>query len=115
MICAISTKASSVLTSSSGCTATLPAMAGATGEILSLRIFNGAALVAINDRITVAGLDCGTFHLPLSQLLAGATEIQIEPNDQEWIGAAQNQDISVSVPSLLGGAETTVLLYGSYF
>lgn len=114
-VIATATKAASAVTNSSGCNATLPAMSGGTAQILDLKIFNGSALVAVNDFITITGCLGGTFTIPLTQILAGATVIDSQFTNGELVGSAPDTQIQVSVPAVLGGASTTVILNGSYF
>jgi hypothetical protein len=112
------TKATSALTQSSAATATLPGMAGVTCYLQKILVFSGPSLLDLNADLTLAGLDAhASIPIPMSQLLVDARTIDIDFNHPNIVGMPAsdvNTDISLSIPALTGGAETTILLVGEY-
>jgi hypothetical protein len=113
------TAASTPITLSSGATATLPAVSGQTLYLQKAFVLNGASLVSlVTGDVTITGLSAGTLSIPIGQLLSQTTQVELDFSTTSGTGlpaSAPNTAIALSIPALLGGAETTLLLQGVYF
>lgn len=116
-----STKATSVLTSSSGCTITIPAEPNFTAAIQALIFYNGPSLVTINDSVTITGLaQINPLTIPLSEILSGPIYVhenfsQDQASSQgQLLASAVNTAIVITVPALLGGGQTDLIVFYRY-
>lgn len=112
------TKAVSAITSSSGMTMTIPAIPGFTIVIDAIKVYNGPSLISINDAVTIQNTDKGSdFRIPLQQILSEPTYIseRFTVDGLEPIRAISvNMPVSFVIPALLGGAETTMIVFYRY-
>jgi len=112
------TAALTALTSSSGCTATFAAQAGVLLTLSKIIIHNGPALALSPGLVTITGLLTGTILLPIVQLLNDIRTMELDFSTLSSSGipaSGLNVAISASLPALLGGAETSIILIGVAF
>lgn len=113
-----STKASSTITSSSGATITIPALASAFIEIQKITINTGPSLVALNDNVTISNIaTVGTINVPFAQVLANASyfEEDFATYNAPIQSASQGTAVVITVPAELGGADVFVKVDYYYF
>lgn len=79
-------------------------------------ILQGSSLLTLSNDMSLSGLLVGDIVVPFSQLAASASQIELDFSSAISIGlpGAPGAAVSLSIPALLGGAESTLILIGEY-
>ena len=115
MIRATSTAADSAITESSGCSLTLPGVEGFTAWLSTLKIFHGPSTIAAQGTVTISGLAGGDLNIHFVQTPTSTSLVDLDFGTISLQASDLNIPITVTVPAILGGGETSILFEGGYF